>query len=77
MPLKPRKKKESNGVPRFLVTERRLAALSANGKLETGDKRRQKYSVINFLVCEAEGSQRLSLAAGAQAHDLSHLDSVS
>lgn len=56
---------------------RQSAALSANGKLETGDKRRQKYSVINFLVCEAEGSQRLSLAAGVQAHDLSHLDSVS
>lgn len=57
--------------------ERMVVAFTENGKLGTGEKWRRKYTVINFLLWEAEGSQRLSLAAGAQARDLSQLDCIS
>lgn len=73
-PTEPRKGRRSKGVS---GKERKVVAFTENGKLGTGGKWRRKYTMINFLLWEAEGSQRLSLAAGVQARDLSHLDSIS
>lgn len=50
-----RTRRELRRVPRLLAIERTVVAFTENGKSETWEKWRRKYTVINFLLWEARG----------------------